>query len=490
MIRSRSLRWARWLLVSLLAIIFISQCFLFWSTELTNEETTPTQIESCSTLNYPEDVDLNYNNVLWQEYRSNKLNVFLLRAFLDERSPTKNEVSIRIISMIDRLEPNGSLICLIWFSDEPRAPIDVRAEFVYVWFHRWGNYKDSILQPFVVDCRVSREVVERRRRSKMFVSLVDGERCSWKVTNRVEVITRTGRPTDDTTNNKKKDFVVCVKPLEFAENDMTHRLIEWIELLRLVGVELIQFYVYSINSNMTRVLDHYRRQGLVRVREHTLPAWLPNDASMRRSFLRKKIIHKRQNELIPYNDCFYEHFNDFRFVVLLDIDEMIVPIKDRTWKEMIDRVETSLSIRKRIYSSYSVRNVYFFDGIKSNLTLTNQTDLIDSRYLHMLTHVYRSSNYTRNGAYIKTFFKTESLVAVHNHFARHCLHRCRRFDINTADGHLQHYRSDCVRELKKFCDDQFKSNVELDLTVRKYREPLIRSVFKTLFELQLIERRS
>lgn len=484
----RRARLFRKILVYLLGFMCVIQYLVYTLSDLKMEESIGASIESCLTFKYPEDIDLNYNNIIWQEYRSNTLNVFLLRAYLDERARENNEISIRILSMIDRLEPNGSLICLIWFSDEEQNPINVQAQFFYIWFHSWGNYRDSILQPFIIDCRISQQIFDENRSSKkMFVSVVGAESCSSKVNNRIEVIARDGDfNKTKRKKKKKKDFVVCVKPLDYIDNKMTHRLIEWIELLRIVGVDLIQFYVYSINANVSRILDYYAQQDLVKVREHTLPGSSPNDPLIRRSYLNMRVVNKRQHELIPYNDCFYENFNDFRFVVLLDVDEMIIPIKDRTWKEMIERVEKNLSIEKQMYSAYSVRNVYFFDRIESNLTLPNETVSIESQYFHMLTHLHRSSTYTKNGSYVKTFFKTDSLIGVHNHFARHCFQRCRRFEMSTSDGHLQHYRSDCVQELGSFCENQFKSNVELDMNIKKYQNSLIRSVSKTLFDLKFI----
>ena len=38
-------------------------------------------------------------------------------------------------------------------------------------------------------------------------------------------------------------------------------------------------------------------------------------------FLIAKRNHKRQNELIPYNDCLYRNMYRYEYIALLDIDE-------------------------------------------------------------------------------------------------------------------------------------------------------------------------
>ena len=41
-------------------------------------------------------------------------------------------------------------------------------------------------------------------------------------------------------------------------------------------------------------------------------------------FLIAKRNHKRQNELIPYNDCLYRNMYRYEYIALLDIDEELV----------------------------------------------------------------------------------------------------------------------------------------------------------------------
>ena len=96
----------------------------------------------------------------------------------------------------------------------------------------------------------------------------------------------------------------------------------------------------------------------------TLPGGQPNIPGFQHLYLAKKTSQKRQNELIPYNDCLYKNMYKYEFIALLDIDEVIMPTheEDTTWHDLMVRVlEKSKKIRNSTYPSYNVRNVYFFD---------------------------------------------------------------------------------------------------------------------------------
>ena len=54
-----------------------------------------------------------------------------------------------------------------------------------------------------------------------------------------------------------------------------------------------------------QMLEHYISRGDVELIPLTLPAHQPNQAWLRHLYLKKKTLNKRQNEVIPYNDCLY-----------------------------------------------------------------------------------------------------------------------------------------------------------------------------------------
>ena len=90
------------------------------------------------------------------------------------------------------------------------------------------------------------------------------------------------------------------------------------------------------------------------------------------------------------------------FVLLSDIDEVIMPIGDDNWQDMMRQVsEMSLKVKNDSRASYNFRNVYFMDEmLEAHLQSTQETSSLLAGippYMHMLRHVYRSANYTKPG---------------------------------------------------------------------------------------------
>lgn len=110
---------------------------------------------------------------------------------------------------------------------------------------------------------------------------------------------------------------------------------EWIEFHRLIGAE--HFYLYDNGStdNYLEVLGPYIKEGLV-----TLKVWpdtdegVPHDAKWR-------WVHSTQ---VPvYEDCI--RHADTKWLALIDIDEFIVPKRDKTILPLLERYEDFPAIR-------------------------------------------------------------------------------------------------------------------------------------------------
>ena len=110
---------------------------------------------------------------------------------------------------------------------------------------------------------------------------------------------------------------------------------EWIEWHRSRGVE--KFYIYDNEStDCTRaVLEEYVREGLVE--------YIPFPG------------YRRQ--LAAYDDCLRRHRFDARWIAFIDLDEFIVPVKDRTIPEFLRRFEAfpAVEINWLVYGSGGAR---------------------------------------------------------------------------------------------------------------------------------------
>jgi len=257
-------------------------------------------------------------------------------------------------------------------------------------------------------------------------------------------------------------------------------LVEWIELLGILGADKVFFYELQVHPNISKVLQYYQMLDRVDVTPLTLPGGQPNVPGFQHMYLAKKLTNKRQNELIPYNDCFYKNLYTYEYIALLDIDEVIMPVNTMSWQELMDVVLTEArDAKNNISASFRLRNVYFF----GDLIEVHGWFKTIPRYMHMLQHVYRSRKFTKPGHYVKCFYNPEEVLTLHNHFALACLGgACSSYSIETTDAQLQHYRADCVEKLEKSCAD-FRQNSIMDTTIWKFKENLIMRTTDTLQNL-------
>ncbi|XP_042209573.1 uncharacterized protein LOC121857557 [Homarus americanus] len=370
--------------------------------------------------------------------------------------------------MVDRIWFNVKVYCVLWFNID--LPVVVRVSgFKYMWYKTWGNYKDGLLQPYMLECPIP---TEYNHLVPLSMSLI--EQPCYQPTNNLRVINK------QPVNGKKNDFVVCVKGLLYGNNDQSVRLIEWLEVLFQLGANKVVIYDLNIPYNMTRVLNYYQKRGQVQVIPLTLPGYLPNLASIMSQYLKRKYTTKRQNEVIPYNDCLYNNMNLYKFVVLLDTDEFIMPRKAKSWKDVISLVAPkALSGQEHTKSSYCARNIYFLDSMQKKQT----TSKYIPKFMYFTNNLYRAVNYTKPGAYVKCYHDTERVLTLHNHYPFSCLRdHCSNPSIPTTIAHLQHYRSGCVNELKKQCHI-FLNKTRVDDGITRFSKAIVHNSLRTLRHL-------
>lgn len=56
---------------------------------------------------------------------------------------------------------------------------------------------------------------------------------------------------------------ICVKSLKLGTYDVSVRLVEWLEMVRIFGAEKVYFYIYGVPDNIQRVLDHYSLEVII-----------------------------------------------------------------------------------------------------------------------------------------------------------------------------------------------------------------------------------
>ena len=58
----------------------------------------------------------------------------------------------------------------------------------------------------------------------------------------------------------KPSIGICVQAFRFGTYDVSVRLVEWLEMVKLMGAEQVYFYVYGATPNMFKVLKSYQNE--------------------------------------------------------------------------------------------------------------------------------------------------------------------------------------------------------------------------------------
>src|SRR5699024_4380182 len=127
-----------------------------------------------------------------------------------------------------------------------------------MWTPYWGIFEYGVYHPQLITCPVPeahRKDVPRAVSLQSHGNCTEVEQIPSNVL-RVDVPKPKSRPS-------KRSIGVCMIALKFATFDISSRLVEYLEWIRLMGVEKVHMYVLSINDNMKRVLKHYEK--LVRI---------------------------------------------------------------------------------------------------------------------------------------------------------------------------------------------------------------------------------
>ncbi|XP_073947913.1 uncharacterized protein [Choristoneura fumiferana] len=420
---------------------------------------------------FPSVFDLEFHNTYWQTLRTSEGVFHLYGAYLDARNTSALGPAVRLLAVHDRIKPTLATHCQLWFDERPEPAVVRVLEYKYVWNSKWGNYRDGVLQPYLLACVLPADV---RGRIPRAVSLV--ERPCDRAPNCLRVHHDPPAPPE-----RQHEFAVCVKGLDFQHEDLSVRLVEWIELVRLLGAHKVFFYSLQVHPNITKVLRYYEARGAAAVTPLTLPGGQPNLPGLQHMYLKKKTTHKRQMEVIPYNDCLYRNLYRYRRLALLDVDEVIVPLQDPDWAGLMRRVLplATPAPGKPPRSSYHASNVYYLDSLRH----AHAWEAGAPRYMHMLQHVYRTRNFTKPGQYVKAFHETARVLTLHNHFPFACLGAaCSSYALDTATARLQHYRADCVTALSKSCRE-LRAEPVRDAALWRWRDALVPRVTRALADL-------
>lgn len=424
--------------------------------------------KSTGCIEFPAFQDLEFDGTNWQVFRAANGEVaYLLGAYYDNR-PILAEPVVRVISYYNAVKPATEIWCRLWFRNDDgtlRLVMQKTTQFNLLWSDWWHKIEEKEFVGQLVTCPIP----SAEKKPPFAVSLADTE-CE-KARNNLMV--RYELPQ----NGVKKDFLICVKHMDFPFDDMSARLVEFFETNFLFGVDKIVVYSHQEHPKMTRVLNYYEDLGKVDYIPVSVPAGIPNEPFLRHLRM-KNTMTSIILESVEYNDCFYRHIHQYNYVMLLDTDEIFVPLKASNYSEMLRQTQ---QVDSRTAATYFSINKIFLKDINDHEALPEVPEYLS--FLQITTYATDYTKYEQLNP--KAFFNTANLLSLNNHHPYECLDGCLQVEIPKDIGQIQHYRKRCFFDDHDAVRCRTDFTMEKDLTLWKFKDELVKAVSSVVEKLNL-----
>jgi len=298
-------------------------------------------------------------------------------------------------------------------------------------------------------------------------------------------------------------LALCLTAVSSTSDWPLRKIVEWLEMQRLVGVERVFVYGQAMSSDAKRVFSEYARRRAFNDDETDSRGDPFVELRHTRGPLHGVDLSYAHHTTIM-NDCMYRNIGSFRHIAFMDFDEMIVPRQNFTRiPEMIDHLRSSYN---RTIGSFVFRDAHFFLQLVANETEQLDEDLkglvpVSYRNTSFSTYLTRRRRATVSARWfvVKSVIDSDACVGMWVHMCilfteqfreetRYNAVRMFEVDDNLALKH--HYRFSCNLDCcpgfhpPGSCDRAFRSPL-LDGVIKKYGVELVKKLSKRYEVLKL-----
>ena len=362
----------------------------------------------------------------WQRHAEGETEIHISSAFYDNRTLAGVNPWIRLLAVASNFQQG---YCQVWYLGSDAA---YTTKIIVHTTGRGERYHRFYAQ-IQMSCMIPRGPIP----SHVSVSL---EPCS-----QLHIYMPVHVPKQDT-----EDFGICVA-IAFGQLD-TDRVIEWAELSRKLGVSKIHIYNATIDRQHDALFRYYEQQDFMAV--HQMPPPVP--------FYTKR--GAKMGSPASLNDCMLRYMYTYRYIIVVDFDEIIVPLEDTDYLGLLHAIDARHPETSN-WQGYTFRNVYFYTDLSADPTQAN----------HLLTLRHRTKTLPMRFPVIaKSFVDPRRCVSVFNHF---CYIRfpksAQPFSVNVptdlAVSHHYRYKCKTSKECKRML-----ATLQTDDIMLRYKDYLVK----------------
>ena len=359
--------------------------------------------------------------------------IIVYGAYFDDRPGIGRSPIVRVFG-VSSAPKNATVICHLWYKQFPNEPIF--AQSVIASPGRGYRSRDKTrYQEYVYSCPVTSPHVRPINISLSF------HKCHNSTIH--TPIFYSKKP-----SLPSVDVGVCVAT-SYGDIDPS-RIIEWVELLRLLGVGEINVYVSSVANRTLDIFRFYSKLGIMVIHDAPPP------------ILEYNLWPRKLAVIASFNDCLYRNMYRYRHLIIIDFDEIIIPRHHYTYPAMLAGITKFHKELKALPGVIVFRNAYFFSDFpptpntRENLNVMKQTTRVEV---------------SKPGYSVKSIMDPRTCIIAWNHY---CLARVPGTQVVNVHPHFatNHHYKKCHFS-KMICDTMMRKNYT-DNMVLKYRTALER----------------
>ena len=313
---------------------------------------------------------------VWYVTNTTNVKSFTYSAYYDDRADGGPLPFVRILAVAVKIKVQ--LYCQVWYEDWLNPDIVELQVKANGGGHKIGKYH---YEQLFYSCPLhTMDVIPTH------VSIVE-DKCSHS-DNLIPVIKPYHGP-------PIHEFGICV-PIAF-ENIDPYRIVEWVEANRLLGVSEINVYHVNMHPISLKVLEYYEKEGILKL--FHIPS-------------APYYVHSRDGNKISspisLNDCVYRNMYRYKWAVIIDIDELIVPTTTVQYSTMIQTIDEHHN-QKVNAMAYTFRNTYFWTdcGLSPSINADQRTYIMRLRNREAPSKEMYAA---------KSFINPQRCLSVFNHY--------------------------------------------------------------------------
>lgn len=381
------------------------------------------------------------------------MDLFINKAYFDTRFK-KRMIRIFAFQHKDKFNMCKDFECSWIDLDEPNLPpwpgVITRYEWIDKGWPYWGFYYASFF-----DCRIP------KGKTPKYVTLTS-KKNRFSYTLPVH-LTRVAK--------KRKDIGVCIKPMTSSVSVL--RLVEWFEMSRLVGLQDYFIYTSDLRGSAQFALDYYRAIGLAKIIPYPVLVSILQKADKTDMKGADRYALYQQLFLMALNECLYTFRGLYKYLLVVDIDEFLLPTRNESVPVMLKRLASKMP-----GSCYKFQTSWHFEEFGAEPGISD----------HLYTQKFMTSTVPFE-VQPKSIIDTDKVITLNFHTSllipsNNLGERLQEVPAQEY-GYIHHYRGKCSDKFQKEICKDYLARMRENNVVTRYQKDLDKGVKTVLDILQM-----